>query len=389
MKKALLGAVVALGLAAIGWVLLGRSRESSGHFLLDVRTPSHGRAFSAALEQTVGAPLRPGHKLTLLPNGKVFTALTDAIRSAKQSVNIEMYIWTHGRASTSVVSALRERKKGVACRVLLDAEGSISRGDEVDKDLRDVECSLLLFRKATAIFARNHRKVAVVDGRIGFTGGFGIDDRWMGNAEDEDHWRDTNVRVEGTAVSDMQEAFAEDWQEAGGGLLPPEDFPEQPKDGPAPAAFVRSTSSPVVTRAERLTQLAIDAAHERLFIENAYFVPGKPVLELLERRAKEGVQLRILVPGRQSDSKLSFLYQQREYRDLLKSGTRVWEFQPTMMHAKTMVVDSSLVIIGSVNLDPLSLNKLEEGALVAEDPALAAELVKLFEDDVARSKEEK
>ena len=388
MKKALLGAVVALGLAAIGWAFLGRSRESSGHFLLDVRAPSQGRGFSAALEQTVGAPLRPGHKIALLPNGKVFDALTDAIRGAKQSVNIEMYIWSHGKASTSVISALRERKKGVACRVLLDAEGSISRGEEVDKDLRDVECAMLLFRKATAIFARNHRKVAVIDGRIGITGGFG-DDKWLGNGEDEDHWRDTNVRVEGTAVSDMQEAFAEDWQEAGGGLLPPEDFPEQPKDGTVPAAFVRSISSPVVTRAERLTQLAIDAAHERLFIENAYFVPGKPVLELLKRRATEGVEVRILVPGRQSDSKMSFLYQQREYGDLLKSGSRVWEFQPTMMHAKTMVVDEALVVIGSVNLDPLSLNKLEEAALVAEDPALATQLVRLFEDDVARSKEQK
>jgi cardiolipin synthase A/B len=228
----------------------------------------------------------------------------------------------------------------------------------------------------------------VIDGRVGITGGFGVDDKWLGESQDEDHWRDTNVRVEGPAVSDMQEAFAEDWQEAGGGLLPPEDFPEQAKDGPVMAAFVRSTASPVVTRAERLTQLAVDASHQRLLIENAYFVPGKPVLELLRRRAKEGVDVRLLVPGRQSDSKLSFLYQQREYGDLLKVGVRVWEFQPTMMHAKTMVVDSSLVIIGSVNLDPLSLNKLEEAALVAEDPALAAELARLFDEDVARSKEQ-
>src|SRR3954453_21979545 len=110
MRKALLGAVVALGVAAIGWVLLGRSRESSGHFLLDVRTPSQGRAFSAALEQTVGAPLRPGHKVTLLTNGKIFDSLPDAIRGAKQSINIEMYIWSHGKALTQVISALRERK---------------------------------------------------------------------------------------------------------------------------------------------------------------------------------------------------------------------------------------------------------------------------------------
>src|SRR3954467_7802368 len=123
MKKAVLGAIVALGLAAIGWVILGRSRESSGHFLLDVRTPSHGRAFSAALEQTVGAPLRPGHKLSLLPNRKGFTALRAGSQKAQQSVHIEMYIWWPGRAAAAVVSALRERKKGAPCRVLLDAEG--------------------------------------------------------------------------------------------------------------------------------------------------------------------------------------------------------------------------------------------------------------------------
>src|SRR5205085_2592058 len=131
-----------------------------------------------------------------------------------------------------------------------DAEGSISRGEEVDKDLRDDECAMLLFRKATAIFARNHRKVAVIDGRIGITGGFGVDDKWLGNGEDEDHWRDTNVRVEGTAVSDMQEAFAEDWQEAGGGLLPPEDFV------PLPAARIRRLAQ------ERVPRLGVPADHD-------------------------------------------------------------------------------------------------------------------------------
>src|SRR5205823_8938 len=187
MRKALLGAIVALGLAAIGWVILGRSRESSGHFLLDVRAPSHGRGFSAALEQTVGAPLRPGHKLAVLPNGRVFDAMVSEIRKARRSVHIEMYIWTQGRASTAIVSALRERQKGAACRVLLDAEGSISRGETVEADLRSVGCESRLFRKYTAILARNHRKVAIIDGRVGITGGFGVDDRWMGEAEDGDH----------------------------------------------------------------------------------------------------------------------------------------------------------------------------------------------------------
>ena len=370
-------------------IWLVRRGDEPGAFALQWRVPSSGEAFSAALQQTTGSPMRPGHKVTLLENGRIFDGLVEAIHGARQSIDIEMYIWTKGNASQRILAAIEKRPPGAKCRVLLDALGSVSRGDEVDQGLRAARCEFALFRPDKAPFARNHRKVAVIDGRIGFTGGFGIDDRWLGEAEDEDHWRDTSVRVEGPAVSDMQEAFAEDWQESGGGPLPPEDFPEQPQAGPLRAAFVRSFANPVVTRAERLTQLFIAAAHQRLWIENAYFVPGKPVLELLARRASEGVDVRLIVPGRKSDSIISFLWQQREYGALQKSGVRVWEFQPTMLHSKTAVVDDSLVLIGSVNLDPLSLDKLEDASLVVEDPKLAGQMRAAFERDQGRSKEQK
>ena len=145
----------------------------------------------------------------------------------------------------------------------------------------------------------------------------------------------------------------------------------------------------MVTRAERLTQLAIAAAHRRVWIENAYFVPSRGVLDLLARKSAEGVDVRVLTAGRKSDSKLAFLFAQHDYKPLLQRGVRVWEYQPAMMHAKTMVIDDDLTVIGSVNLDPLSLNELEEGALVAQDRAAAERLARDFEEDAARSKEQR
>jgi len=379
MKKVIfviVGVAVAAGVAI--FFLRGGNPNS---FRLEWRVGSSGKEFSTALQQTVGAPLRPGHRVEVLDNGKVFASLIAAISEARSSVNIEMYIWTKGAISAQVIAALKARRPGVQCRILLDGLGSISRGQEVDQGLADAKCALLIFRPGKKPLARNHRKVAVIDGRIGITGGFGVDDRWMGSASTPEEWRDTNVRVEGPAVGDMQESFAEDWQEAGGPFLPPEDFPEPQKAGSLNAAFVRSSSAPVVTRAERLTQLAIAAAHERLWIGNAYFVPGAAVLELLGRRAAEKVDVRILVPGKKSDSKLSFLWQQNEYGRLQKRGVKIWEYQRSMMHAKTMVIDGRISIVGSVNLDPLSLDRLEDAALVVEDEQIAKTLEGQFEAD--------
>jgi cardiolipin synthase len=380
-KFLLLGVLLVAGVL----VYVKLSQDAPGSFELHVLVPSSGPEFSAALEQTVGTPLRAGHQVKLLPNGAVFDSLIEDIGRARSSVHVEMYIWTRGAVSSRVIAALAKREKGVGCRILLDAVGSITRGDEVDRGLQQAGCELRLFRKNQAPTERNHRKLAIIDGRAGYTGGFGVDDRWSGEVQDDKHWRDTNIRIEGPAVTQMQNAFAEDWQEAGGQLIPASEFPKAPETGGVKAAFVRSTASPVVTRAERLTHLAIDAAHVRLWISNAYFVPGRPVLDLLGERGDEHVDVRLLVPGRKSDSTLAFLYQQREYGQLQQRGARIWEFTPSMMHAKTMVIDGTLAIVGSVNLDPLSLDRLEEGALVIEDPLTAHELERMFEQDCARS----
>lgn len=230
---------------------------------------------------------------------------------------------------------------------------------------------------------RNHRKIVVVDGAVAIIGGFGVRDDWMGDGVTG--WRDTNVRFTGKAVRGAQQAFAENWQEAGGKLLPVAAFPTPPDDGRSRLAFVASTASPEVTRAERLIQILAAAAHHRLWIANAYFAPSKAILAVIERKARSGVDVRLLVPGDHDDSKPALVAQRALYSELAAAGVRVWEYQPSMMHAKTMVIDDRVSSVASINLDPLSLNRLDEVALVIEDAEFTGKLAAAFEADCAHA----
>jgi len=375
----------------MGVAFISCQREDEGHaFLLDVPVPSAGAPFALALYQSLGVRLMPGHNVTLLGNGSIFDGLEEEIRRARSSVHVVMYIWEKGAASDRIVAALVDRARaGVSCNILVDAFGSPDFGEDVQPRLVDAGCAVRIFRPLPGYgdkLARNHRKLVIVDGRIAFTGGFGVRDNWLGDGVTAEAWRDANVRFAGPAVAGAQQAFAENWQEAGGPLLPPETFPVLETAGPASVAFVASTISPVLTRSERLVQLMIQAAKKRLWIANAYFVPSKAILEMIERKASEGVDVRLLAPGKKSDSKTSFGLQHIEYDDLLEKGVRVWEYQPSMMHAKTMLVDDELGLVSTMNLDPLSLAKLEEVALVVQDRAFAAALARTFEQDCVHAR---
>lgn len=341
-------------------------------------------AFSAGLYQSVGSWMEGGHRIELVNNGAVFDRVEEAIAQARSSINILMYIWEAGRASDRLVAALTRRAaSGVVCRILVDALGSAGFDDEIGERLRAGGCEVRIFRPSIAGtgLARNHRKLIVIDGVRAVTGGFGVRDCWLGGGCCEGEWRDASVVFSGPAVHGAQQAFAENWQEAGGALLPPAEFPPPEERGTARAAFVASAASPSMTRAERLTQLVIASARQRLWIANAYFVPSRTIVDMLAEKAAAGIDVRILVAGRTSDSKLAFGAQQLIYRKLVAEGVRVWEYQPCMLHSKTMLVDDRLSVIGSVNLDPLSLNKLDEVALVIDDAATAAELATSFVED--------
>lgn len=357
--------------------------------------PVESAGLSGAFLQSTGVPLREGNRVELLENGDVFDALEEEVLAATHSVNIVIYIWQPGAPSDRVLRALGHRRKGVACRVLVDPLQS-QRFDEVTPQLSALGCEWRISRPmegsmrafdAARMRARNHRKIIIRDGTSGITGGFGIWRSWLGDGRSPDFWRDTAVRIQGPAVREMQVAFSQNWQEAGGRLLPGSDFPEITPEGSARAAFVGSSPGIVISDAERMTALTVAAARKRLWITNSYFIPSTALVEMLEAKARAGVDVRVLAPGRYMDMAPVKAAQQSTYERLLEAGVRIWEYEVSMLHAKTMVVDDHLTVIGSTNLDPISMRSAEEGSLVVDDAALAEALATSFLNDLRYSRE--
>jgi cardiolipin synthase A/B len=358
--------------------------------------PESPEGMSLAWYQTVGVELEPGNQVELVHNGHVFDVLEREIRAARSSIHILVYIWRPGDPSDRLIRALRERHPGVACRVLVDPLGSIRFEDDVAPQLVAAGCEVRIFRSLRGtiatldlkrIQARLHRKIVVRDGVAGLTGGWGIWKSWEGDGRKPGEWRDANIWLHGPAVRGMQLAFAQNWQEAGGSLLPPDVFPEPiPAAGQVRAGFVTHTAAPVLTNAERMTLLAIASAKKRLWISNSYFIPTGPIQDMLIAKVKAGVDVRVLTPGRHHDIPPVHEGQRATYARLLENGVRIWEYEVSMMHSKTILVDERLSMVGSTNLDPLALSA-EEGSLVVDDPALAAQLARDFEEDVQHSVE--
>jgi len=319
----------------------------------------------------------------------VFDAIVDDIARAKRSIHIMTYIWQPGEPSEQLLKALANRDMRIVCRVLADPIGSPDFEKEVAPRLASAGCEARLFRPVISghLLPRNHRKIVVVDGAIGFVGGFGIRKDWVrGSGSSDPEWRDINIRLSGPSLHDLQRAFAQNWQEAGGTLLPATDFPAVSETGGAEVGIVTSSGAPL-TNAERLTHLVITAAKKRLWIWNAYFVPNQVLLNLLVRKAKEGVDVRLLLPGDKNDVRLYQIRQRETYSKLLPAGVRIFEYVPTMMHGKTMIVDEELATIGSINLEDLSQTELEEDAAVFHDPALVSRLAEAWAEDMKNARE--
>lgn len=339
--------------------------------------------------------LRPGHQVELVCNGRIFEVIEQEIARARSSIHLCIYIWRPGNVSDRLVAALEERARaGVACRLLVDAMGSRGGFEKhVRPRLERAGCEVRRFhpprlRHFWRLLLRNHRKLLVIDGRVGLTGGWCISDEWDGHGRGEHEWRDTNVRVLGpAALAQMQATFSEDWQHAGGAPLPPDSFPTLAPEGPAHAAFIQSRARPGAEPAERMLEEVFSAARRRLWISSGYFAINDAFTRLLIGLQRAGVDVRVLVPGPINDVPVARAMQRSTYRSLLKHGVRLWEYQPTMMHAKTAVVDEDQCIVGSTNLDPFSLNVLQEGSLVVKDPALNTALARAFLEDLDVSRE--
>lgn len=344
-------------------------------------------------EVLTGNSYREGNKLTILLNGdEIFPAMIEAIRKAEISIEMCSYVYWSGEVATKFAEALCERARaGVTTRLLLDAIGSFSIGKETIANMREAGVIVAWFRPVRwygihLLNNRTHRKILVVDGNVGFTGGVGIADEWTGNAQDEDHWRDTHCKVEGPACIDLIAGFADNWYDATGELVIPNPD-EHVTQGDIAVQTTLSEASRGATTAEKLVLGVFEAAQEKLWVTSAYFVPTKAIRDAFIRAAARGVDVRILTNGAKGNHQITRLAGQLSYAALLRHGVRIFEYKPTVLHAKVITIDKNWSMLGSVNIDNRSLSLNDEIAISFQDKKTTAILDKHFEHDLERSHE--
>ena len=345
--------------------------------------------FRRSLGVLLGPPIVEGNKVEVLLNGdRIFAAMLKAIREAKKTITFETYIYWSESIGREFADALTERARaGVKVHLMLDWIGSMKIDEASLKEMRDAGVEVHRYHKPAwyklaRLNNRTHRKILVVDGRIGFTGGVGIADKWRGNAQDADHWRDTHFRVEGPVVGQMQAVFNDNWTKATGVVLDGEDyFPHLEPVGGMPAQMFSSSPTGGSESMHLMYLLAITAARHTIHLSNSYFVPDELAVKALVAAAKRGVDVRIITPGPIIDSDVVRAASRERWGELLAAGVKMAEYQPTMFHVKALVVDSLLVSVGSTNFDNRSFSINDEANLNVLDPAFAKQQEAVFEDD--------
>ncbi|MFL5447726.1 MAG: phospholipase D-like domain-containing protein [Gemmatimonadales bacterium] len=350
------------------------------------------------VEWTAGflnSPLFRGGEVKLLQNGDAFfPAMLEAIREAKDTINFETYIFEPDEIGQQFIKAFKDRaRNGVEVRLLIDGFG----GAKLKKRFRDdleragvkvVRFRPLAFRNLVRLYRREHRRATVIDGRIGFTGGAAISKKWKGNVTNNHEWRDSMTRVTGPMVAGIQSAFAENWVYCTSEVLVgPRFFPHAPPgDGPCGLSVVSSPSD-AMQPIRLLFWLSFINAHHRLWVSNSYFIPDKRLRKAVIDRARNGVDVRVLVPGNHTDAIPVQAAGQSYYQELLEGGVRIFEYQPAMMHAKTVVIDSVWSIVGSANMDERSMELNEENVLGISDKEFAGTMERGLIEDYGRSRE--
>ena len=382
-----------LGLIAVFCIFFIR-RQVIEYHLQHTYAVEDSAFFGSALALADPVPLS-GNRLTLLQNGdQYFSAMLGAIRGAKRTINFEGYIFYSDAVGRAFRDALIERARaGVEVRILLDGIGSSLHLDNSDvRLLKQAGCKFTYYHplvswRVDRTNRRSHRRILVVDGRLAFTGGIGFAEQWSGHAQDPKHWHDVQVQVEGPLVSELQHAFEEHWIKSYGETLSGADqFPTLPPAGNIRGELIASHSFSMAPLP--LAQaIAFAAATKRIWITNAYCTPSDDQVELLVQAVKRGVDVRFIVPGRHNDQPLTKSAGRSAYGHLLEGGVKIFEYQPTMIHTKAMVIDSLFTLIGSSNLDPRSSEINEELDLAIYDRGFAQRVEAMFQDDLSHSTE--
>lgn len=359
--------------------------------------------FLLALSGALNAPLQTGGTAQLLNNGEEFyPAILRSLREAEHSINLMLYIWEPGKVSEQFFDVLTERARaGVQVRVMVDGLGGHKAHDERIEALKAAGGQWCWFHPArfgqlTRVHKRNHRRAIIVDGRIGYTGGAAVMDKWMGDGRSGDVWRDSMVEVRGCLASNLQSAFTSLWTHNTGEMLAgphfyggPEDEPEEAHPGEPISRHVNVVSSPSgeAHPMRALFWISFRAACKSIYITNPYFVPDPIMQSLLVERARAGVDVRVLVPGEKIDIALIRWASQHGYEAMLEAGMRIYEYQPAMIHQKTAVVDGKWSIIGSANMDVRSKELNQENALGILDVGFARQVTETFFADLEYARE--
>ena len=326
----------------------------------------------------LGPPIVDGNRIETLVNGvEIFPSMLTAIRQSKRSITFETYIYWSGSIGQEFAQALADRSRfGVAVHVLLDWIGSMKMDERLLQDMTDAGVQVARYHKPqwwrmAWLNNRTHRKLLVIDGAIGFTGGVGIADQWRGNAEDSKHWRDTHFRVEGPVVAQIQAAFLDNWIKSSGNVLHGERyFPRLQSRGEQSAQMFTSSPTGGTDSMLLMYLMAITAAQRSIYLANAYFVPDDLAINALVAASRRGVKVHIITPGPFIDSEVVRRASRARWGELLEAGVPIAEYQPTMFHVKSMVVDELLVSVGSTNFDNRSFRINDEANLNVFDSGL-------------------
>lgn len=383
--------------AAIVAMLLARNFSTSEKALISLMPHTHAVAdaqFKREMGVLLGPAILPGNKVTALQDGdEIFPDMLAAIASAQRSITFETYIYWSGAVGQQFADALTERARaGVRVLVTVDWLGSVKMDDALLDQIRAGGVRVEKYRPLNwynldRVNKRTHRKLLVIDGRIGYTGGVGIADQWSGKGQNPDHWRDSHFRIEGPAVAQLQAAFNDNWIKMTGTTLTGEAFfPTLPAAGDSPAHLFLASPEGGSESMHLMYLMAITAATGSIDLEASYFVPDELLIHALLQARRRGVKIRILVPGEHIDSDTVRLSSRADWGPLLAAGVQIAEYQPTMLHVKMLIIDNLLVSVGSTNFDIRSFRLNDEASLNVYDPDFATAMTAVFERDWAHGR---
>ena len=381
----------ALGSGAMAFVsYLVTPVERSPRYGLDHEFPIDSDEFLATMTGATGVPIIGGNAIDILNNGDEFyPVMLEEIARARTSITIEAYIYWAGEIGQRFARALAAKaREGIPVKILLDAVGSATIGSEILETLEAGGCQLAWYNRIRwysigRFNHRTHRKSLIIDGRVGFTGGAGIADVWLGQAESPEHWRDTQIRIAGPAVTPLQTGFAQNWLKTTGELLSGAMYyPAPVHDGDLQVQTVMSSPETGVSSVRIMHYLPIISARRSIYIANPYFVPDEAAIDTLLDAKRRGVDVVIMVAGRHNDTWLARKNSIRLYGRLLKSRIPIFEFNKTFLHQKTMVVDGQWISIGTTNFDNRSFAHNEETSVCVRDDRLAQQMEKAFLADL-------